>query len=212
MYTVGIYGIYNPKTGECLYIGCSKEIEKRYCKYHLPRLANGSHRRKDFSEWFIQQEEKEPTVLRILEVCPSVNELNNREVFWFWQEKPKFYGKLPSVNENWKYSEESRKKLSESTKIRAADPERSPWACMKRKRGEEGAIDFMKSIGFTSETAAAAARKGSLGKKKSEAHRLALSEAALKRASEILTCEFCSQTVKGPSALGRHKKAKHSPA
>ena len=33
----GIYGFFHPKTGRCLYIGQSDDVEKRY-KTHMPRF------------------------------------------------------------------------------------------------------------------------------------------------------------------------------
>lgn len=113
--TSGIYGLFATDTQECLYVGLSTDIEKRWSKYHLPRLMNGSHRRPEFSEWFLEQSSPEDAVeLRTLEICNDVTKLNELEAKWFRNLSPRFYGKEPSANEKWKYSVASSKKLSES--------------------------------------------------------------------------------------------------
>lgn len=209
MYTMGIYGIYDSTTNACLYIGCSKEIEKRYVKYHLARLANGTHLRKDFSEWYRKQTTPDPTYLKVLEKCESVDELNPREVFWFLREKPKYFGKLPSESERWKYSEDARRKLSIAAKSRLEhDPESFGWSTIVKKYGEQRAKEMIATVGFDSKTGAEAGRKGK-GRRKSEDHKAALSKAALLSSSNILHCETCQQECKGPSALGLHRYFKH---
>lgn len=114
--TVGIYGIFDSETDECLYVGMSSiSVEKRF-KQHLKNLRNGNHPRKDFVEWF-QVNGSNPLLLnfKILEECEN-NEtvLNTLEIKWFNELKPKYFGKQPSLNEVWERSEESKKKVSES--------------------------------------------------------------------------------------------------
>ena len=114
--TVGIYGIFDSETDECLYVGMSSvSVEKRF-KQHLKNLRNGNHPRKDFVEWFHNNSgQPELVVFRILEECEN-NEtvLNTLEIKWFNELKPKYFGKQPSLNEVWERSEESKKKVSES--------------------------------------------------------------------------------------------------
>lgn len=113
--TSGVYGLYSKAKGECLYVGMSTNIEKRWEKYHLPRLKAKTHLRKDFSEWFHAQENPDNSIeVRVLEQCEDVNLLNALEHSWFLKEKPRFYGKMPSKNEQWKYSPSARQVLSEA--------------------------------------------------------------------------------------------------
>ena len=42
--TVGIYGIFNAETDECLYVGMSKNIEQRWSS-HLKELKSKRHKR-----------------------------------------------------------------------------------------------------------------------------------------------------------------------
>lgn len=110
--TVGIYGIFNAKTDECLYIGMSKNIEERWHS-HLKELKSKRHKRQDFVEWYHSNGAvKELLSFKILEECePNEKLLNNAEIKWFNTLKPKYFGKSPSLNEKWSHSVATREKI-----------------------------------------------------------------------------------------------------
>lgn len=112
--TVGIYGIFDSETDECLYVGKSIQIEERYSK-HLRLLTSETHIRKDFVEWFIQKD-KDRTKLyykTLEESIPNDKTLNLLEIKWFKELKPKFYGEEPSDMKRWGASEKVREMLRE---------------------------------------------------------------------------------------------------
>lgn len=114
--TVGIYGLFDSETDECLYVGLSLDIEYRV-KKHVSKLRARTHQRADFIQWWVEHGEDESSIeIKILEACEESN-LNRKESYWFIELKPKFYGKEPSENEKWKHSEETKKKISKSLKI-----------------------------------------------------------------------------------------------
>lgn len=111
----GIYGIFDTLTGECLYVGQSKNVYER-CKTHLKRLRSGRHLER-FSEWFMIIG-KDETRLRfeLLESCNDTDDEKNRvEIKWFKILHPKFYGNAPSMNNRWGHSQETRAKISRRT-------------------------------------------------------------------------------------------------
>lgn len=111
--TVGIYGIFDAKTDECLYVGMSKNIEQRQ-KSHLKELKSKRHKRQDFVEWYHNNGAVQKLLsFRILEECEA-NEtvLNLVEIKWFNKMTPKYYGKKPSLNEKWEHSAVSKDRLS----------------------------------------------------------------------------------------------------
>lgn len=115
--TTGIYGLFETKDNECLYVGLSSNIEKRY-KQHLKLLRGKRHPREDFVEWWISNKENNDFLeLRILEKC-SKERLNEKEIYWFSKLKPKFYGKEPNENEKWEHSSETKRKIS----VKLSDP------------------------------------------------------------------------------------------
>lgn len=132
--TVGIYGIFDSKTDECLYVGMSKNIEQRW-KSHIKLLRSKKHPRKDFVEWFhTNGAQKELLDFRLLEECEN-NEtvLNSLEIKWFNELLPKYFGKKPSLNERWVRSEESKKKVSESLrKYRDSLPQKPVSICLNK--------------------------------------------------------------------------------
>lgn len=73
--TIGIYGIFDAKTNECLYVGMSsRSIEERW-KKHQNLLASRKHRRKDFVEWYHANGAViELLDFRVLEICERDNE------------------------------------------------------------------------------------------------------------------------------------------
>lgn len=110
--TVGIYGFFDLRNNECLYIGQSQEIENRY-KKHISALKGNRHRIPEFSQWF--KVNSDFLDFRILEVCVNDNMIKNaREIFWFKECSPKFYGKQPSILEKWEHSDDTKKKISNS--------------------------------------------------------------------------------------------------
>lgn len=115
--TVGIYGIFNSETKECLYVGQSKDIDTRW-REHLKRLRNKKHPRQDFVEWFYLNGASEGLLsFKILEECEYDEiTLNLAEIKWFNTLVPKYYGKQPSLKENWKQTEDTKKKISQSVR------------------------------------------------------------------------------------------------
>lgn len=113
--TVGIYGIFNAKTDECLYIGQAANIESRW-KQHKKLLRNKKHPRKDFVEWYHTNGSKSELLdFRILEECLNYDQTKNKlEIKWFKQLIPKFYGKEPSEKEVWQHSAATKDKIRES--------------------------------------------------------------------------------------------------
>lgn len=111
--TVGIYGLFDSVTGECLYIGQSSDIEYRV-KHHLKRLRSGNHL-SEFNSWFMG-EGKDLSRIRveILEECEDSDYTKNLlEIKWFYAKVPKFYGKVPSTKESWGMSQTTKNKISE---------------------------------------------------------------------------------------------------
>lgn len=113
--SVGIYGIFNAETNECLYVGLSKNIKERW-KSHIKLLRNKKHKRKDFVEWFhTHGAHKELLSFRILEECEYDEKiLNLAEIKWFNELKPKFYGKKPAEGEKWEHSIETKKQIQQT--------------------------------------------------------------------------------------------------
>lgn len=112
--TIGVYGLFDNETCECLYVGMSKEIEGRF-KGHLKELHRETHKRKDFVKWFIDQDKDTNSISCFLleEIFElDYDQLNLLEIKWFNELKPRFYGKKPSENERWKSTSETRKKQS----------------------------------------------------------------------------------------------------
>ena len=115
--TVGIYGIFDAETDECLYVGCSSNVEERY-KQHLKHLKYRIHKRKDFVEWYhVNGAKPDLLIFRILEECEN-NDVskNTLEIKWFSILNPKYYGQKPSLNNKMRHSEETRLKISNSMK------------------------------------------------------------------------------------------------
>ena len=113
-HTCGIYGIFD-LDGTCLYVGQSRTIEPRWNR-HIITLKAGNHKRAEFVEWF-QSKDSDVSSMKfqvLEELISDCDEsiLNEREIHWFYELKPLFYGKVPSTKETWKHSEETRKKIS----------------------------------------------------------------------------------------------------
>lgn len=110
--SIGIYGIFDRETDDCLYIGMSKNLERRW-KDHLKLLKSKNHKRQDFVEWY-HANGGIPDLLdfRVLEECEDDNNvLNSLEIKWFNKMKPKYFGKKPSLSEKWEQAEETKEKL-----------------------------------------------------------------------------------------------------
>lgn len=110
--TVGIYGIFDSKTDECLYVGLSKNIEQRW-RSHLKELKSKCHKRQDFVEWYHSNGAvKELLSFKILEECePDEKTLNSAEIKWFNKLKPKYYGHKPTVKGHWTQSDATKAKI-----------------------------------------------------------------------------------------------------
>ena len=109
----GVYVAEDAVTGECLYVGQSRNIELRKRK-HLQKLRDGSHPRKDFVEWFNLHGESRLLIGEVESGLETDQELNSSEVWWFLMLRPRFYGKQPSLRESWVHSDETKAKISAS--------------------------------------------------------------------------------------------------
>lgn len=107
--SIGIYGIFSNKN-DCLYIGQSVQIETRF-KRHLSKLRNGTHR-KEFVSWF-SVNGGDSLVFKILEYC-VVEDLNIKEIHYFNEHSPMFFGKQPSKGDSFKVSDSTKKKISDT--------------------------------------------------------------------------------------------------
>lgn len=100
--TKGIYGIYHGE--ECLYVGQSVSIERRWRK-HRAALADGRHHTPGFSPWFttseLSLEDLTFTILADLGEEATQLELNLEEIRYFKLLRPRFYGKAPSESNSY---------------------------------------------------------------------------------------------------------------
>lgn len=113
--TVGIYGIFDAKTDECLYVGKSITIESRW-KKHIYLLRTGKHIRSEFVDWF-NEHNKDPESMRfaILEECDNKGATKNLlEIKWFNELRPKFFRKLPSVKDKWQHTTATKIAIGEA--------------------------------------------------------------------------------------------------
>ena len=100
--TKGVYGIYHGE--ECLYVGQSVCIERRWRK-HRAALADGRHHTPGFSPWFtasgLSLEDLTFTILTDLGDGATQLELNLEEIRYFNLLRPRFYGKTPSEGNSY---------------------------------------------------------------------------------------------------------------
>jgi hypothetical protein len=210
--TCGIYALIS-EDDECLWIGQSVNVEKRY-KRHLALLRTNQHRIK-FLKWFEENERNESAVkIRLLEECDP-EFLNEREGYWFKVLPPLFYGQLPSQSRKWFLSDEAKANISAGNKKAIARKKAdgtfvSGYDRMVAAEGKEVVDARMKAHGFNSESAIAAGRNGNVGKPKSEEQKRRQSESSKKVAANILMCDECDRPCKGKSALGSHKRTHRS--
>ena len=113
--TTGIYGIFDTRNGDCLYIGQSKNIQDRW-RSHRKRLLAGKHLQ-GFTEWF-QGQGSDISILelRVLETTDNTDEAKNvAEIRWFKKLSPTFYGQVPSINNSgWTQAEETKQRIADS--------------------------------------------------------------------------------------------------
>lgn len=111
--TSGVYGIFDVRTDECLYVGQSACIEDRW-RSHTKRLRLGSHL-EAFNQWFTDNGCDSGLLdLRVLEETKNSTEAKNlAEIQWFESLSPRFFGQKPSLSrKGWSQSEETKKKIS----------------------------------------------------------------------------------------------------
>jgi transposase-like protein len=114
--TIGIYGIFDTKTNQCLYVGQSKDVEARF-RTHVTKLkCKRSSALKSFILWYHANGSDESILtFKILEESPNDDYTKNvLEAKWFDSLQPKFYGKVPSLSERWQHSEETKLKIAEA--------------------------------------------------------------------------------------------------
>lgn len=108
-----IYGIYDKTTGECLYVGQTVNVGRRW-REHMHDLRYHTHL-KEFNEWFDSHSENDLDY-RILELCDNNYNIKNMlERKWFNNENPLFYGEIPSG------SSAHYNKLTDATKESISD-------------------------------------------------------------------------------------------
>lgn len=110
----GVYGVFDAFTGECLYVGQSKNVECRL-QHHMAALARHAHIRTEFDQWF-REHGDDPHSLesRLLERCEDTDDAKNfAECKWFSILRPRFYGVKPSMDYRWGMSDETRSKIRE---------------------------------------------------------------------------------------------------
>lgn len=113
--TIGIYKISHKYTGECLYVGQSANIEQRWTN-HKKEIRTLRHRQKGLIDIYKTYGMKVFDFVVLEEVAKK--DLNSRELFYFDQLTPQFYGQIPSEKNRYQQSEETRKKISDSLKAR----------------------------------------------------------------------------------------------
>lgn len=112
--SIGIYAFFDLEDN-CLYIGQSSNIEKRKTQ-HLKCLRGNYHRRQDFNNWFNLNTESNLS-FKILEECLNDTKIKNAlEIKYFNILQPKFYGQIPSMQNNFVQSDETKFKISNSVK------------------------------------------------------------------------------------------------
>lgn len=108
--TTGVYGLFDAKNGTCLYVGQSKNVQNRF-RQHITKLKNKRSRALDkFVEWYHSNGASEEILeFKILEECANDEYTKNfLESKWYYELKPVFAGKIPSMNESWEHSEETK--------------------------------------------------------------------------------------------------------
>jgi hypothetical protein len=126
----GIYGIFSLKSSDCLYVGKTTNFSNRV-ESHKTYLRNEKHSCKGLQFWYNQQNTSNISAIVEFRVLELVKEdpllLSQREIFWFNDLKPKFWGIEPFIEFKWKVSPEVRKKIYQ-------------------KRGDEANKKFSKNV------------------------------------------------------------------
>lgn len=110
----GVYGVFDAFTGECLYVGQSKDVERRL-RRHMAALARHAHIRTEFDQWFREHgDDPHSLETRLLERCEDADDAKNfAECKWFSILRPRFYGVEPSMDYRWGVTDETRSKIRE---------------------------------------------------------------------------------------------------
>lgn len=113
--TCGIYAIFSALDDDCLYVGQSQNVERRW-REHVTKLKN---RRKSalqtFVDWYHANGADESLLkFELVEICDNTDLAKNQaEGRWFDKLQPRFYGKVPSLSERWSHSEANRKAIAD---------------------------------------------------------------------------------------------------
>jgi len=134
MENTGIYSITNNITGD-KYIGSSYDLQRRF-RVHKSELAKGTHKNKHLQ--FAWNKCRGDFSFSVIEYCEESKCLE-REQFWIDSTSPKYNmcktaggGSFIGINKGRIFSEETRKRMSESAKAR---PPSSPET--RRKQSEK---------------------------------------------------------------------------
>lgn len=113
----GIYRIHNKNNGKC-YVGSSKNIPKRWAKYHRATLLQNKHYNAHLQNAWNKHGEG-AFVLECLEVVSLEEDLLKREQYWidFYQAANRRFGyNIAPKADRSEWSEETRRKVSERLK------------------------------------------------------------------------------------------------
>lgn len=117
-------GIYCHKLGnDILYVGQSVNINKRK-QEHLRHLKEGNHDNQYLQHVFDRHPEIEMGVL--VEEVENRADLTKREIYWIKQLKPRCNITLPSEEDKWIISQETKEKISDTFKRKNIRYKRSP--------------------------------------------------------------------------------------
>ncbi len=90
--TLKIYGLNDPITGECRYVGCSSNPDVRL-RQHLQRSHSWSNQAK--VDWIAQLESVGLSpILEILEIVQCGEKSADRELFWITKKSGRLFNKL----------------------------------------------------------------------------------------------------------------------
>lgn len=96
----GVYAIFATKTGECLYVGATRDFSVRW-RQHKSKLKLAKHPAPGFSEWYESEGCRDPSSIRF-EALEEENDPDCRaalEAKWFDRLLPRFFGIIPVGSE-----------------------------------------------------------------------------------------------------------------
>lgn len=97
----GVYAIWPNRTGECLYVGETGDLEVRW-RQHRSKLRHHKHPAPGFSEWYDAQEPDREGSIRfsVLERTDDIQQRAKLEAIWFDRLLPRFFGRVPLLSQH----------------------------------------------------------------------------------------------------------------